>query len=412
MKLLLEIATLHVLGRGRQTLISVLGVATGVGFSVAMAALMQGSQDSFTETLIDAIPHVQITDDRRRAPQQPADRAYDLAAINGLRPVDDPRGVLNPTATVAGLRAWVPGEVSSGLSLSSVARFGGGEAGVSVLGVEPAEHVRVSSIREDMVVGDLEDLRGHSAGAVLGRALIERLGAEAGDSVTLIAGSGQGQRFKVVGVFDTGNVSTDEGRVFVLLKNAQVLANRPNAVNDIRVRLDDPFAAREIAARAESLTGYKSVSWQEANGAILENFKVRNIIMYAVVGAILLVAGFGVFSIVSTITHEKSRDIAIMKSLGFTAFDIERIFVLEGVSMGLAGSTIGWGLGYGLTRGLELFEIEVPGQREAVYLPVAIDPLHYLIATAIAVGSAAVAGWLPARKAARLNPVDIIRGAT
>ena len=412
MRFLIEIALVHILGRGRQTLVSIIGVATGVGFSIAMAALMQGSQDSFTETLIDAIPHVQITDEQRTAPPQPASKVYDLAAYSGLRPKNDPRGVLNPTAALASLRAWAPGEVSALLTVSAVARFGGATVGVSVLGVAPESFAHVTTLDDDMKIGRFEDLRGHASGVIVGRALLERLGAEMGDSLTLTAGAGEGRRHKIVGVFFSGNVTADEGQVLTLVKSAQVLSNRPNAINDIRVRLDDPFAARGVAARAEALLGYKAVSWQEANGAILENFKVRNIIMYTVVGAILLVAGFGVFNIVSIITHEKSRDIAILKSLGFTAADVERVFVIEGLSMGFIGSALGWALGYGLTKALMQMQIEIPGQSEAVNLPVVIDPLHYAIATLFAMTAAGVAGWLPARRAARVNPVDIIRGAT
>lgn len=412
MRFLVEIAARHVLGRGRQTLVAILGVATGVGFSIAMAALMQGSQDSFTETLIDAIPHVRIQDEQRAAPSQPASAAYDLAQYSGLRPKNDPRGVLNPTAAVASLRSWAPGEISAGLTISAVARFGGAETGVSVLGVTPKDHAAVSSVGDDMVEGRLEDLNGQSLGAIVGVGLLNKLGAEFGDSFTLTAGAGQGRRFKIVGAFYTGNVASDEGEVLTLVKSAQVLADRPNAINDIRIKLRDAFAAEAVAARAEAMLGYKAVSWQEANSAILENFEVRNIIMYSVVGAILLVAGFGVFNIISIITNEKSRDIAILKSLGFKARDVERIFVAEGVTLGAVGAAIGWALGYALTYGLSQFEVGVPGRTEAVYLPVVYDPLHYVIATAIALGAASIAGWLPARKAARVNPVEIIRGAT
>lgn len=145
----------------------------------------------------------------------------------------------------------------------------------------------------------------------------------------------------------------------------------------------------------------------------MEAFVVRNVIMYAVVAAILLVAGFGIFNIVSTITHEKARDIAIMKSLGFSRSDMQRMFVIEGVAIGAAGSFLGWALGFALTYALASirFELDAGGQ-EITELPIAWSALHYAIASGFALGSAAVAGYLPARKAARLNPVDIIRGAT
>ncbi|MEQ9248119.1 MAG: ABC transporter permease, partial [Nitratireductor sp.] len=98
MRLILDIAVTHILGRGRQTLVAVVGVAVGVGFSIAMAALMQGGQDDFVEQLIDTMPHVQITDEQRSTRRQPAETEFDAAAISGIRPPDDRRGIINPTA--------------------------------------------------------------------------------------------------------------------------------------------------------------------------------------------------------------------------------------------------------------------------------------------------------------------------
>ena len=167
-----------------------------------------------------------------------------------------------------------------------------------------------------------------------------------------------------------------------------------------------------MATQIERLIGYKSVSWQEANESLLEAFFIRNIIMFTVVGAILLVAGFGIFNIVSIITHEKSRDIAILKSLGFAERDVRLIFLSEGLAMGLAGSLLGWALGFGLTKVLASVKFEIAQATEVTHLPVTFDLLHYAIAASFAIIAAATAGYLPARKASKLNPVDIIRGAT
>ncbi|TIT53063.1 MAG: ABC transporter permease, partial [Mesorhizobium sp.] len=184
-------------------------------------------------------------------------------------------------------------------------------------------------------------------------------------------------------------------------------------INEIRIKLDDPNRAPAVAHRAEAELGYKAVAWQEANESILEALVVRNVIMYTVVGAIMLVAGFGIYNIISTITHEKARDIAIMKSLGFPESDMRRLFLLEGVAIGAAGSVLGALLGFSMTYALSLvrFEIAATGQ-EMTRLPIAWSLMHYVIASAFALGSAAVAGYLPARRAARLNPVEIIRGAS
>ncbi len=412
MNLLLEIAFTHILGRGRQTIVSIAGVTLGVGFAIAMAALMQGSQEDFVGKLIDAMPHVQITDERRQLQAQPADEQFDAVAWYGLRPRDDVRGILNPVATIAALEGWVPGIISAGLNVQGVARYGGTERGVSIIGIDPADEVRVSTIAEDMTWGSLQDLNATSFSAIIGERLAERLSVAPGDSIQLIAAGGVTRRLKVVGLFRTGIVGTDETRIYTRLRTAQILAGRFNAINDIRIRLKDPDAAAAVARRAEAMFGYKSVSWQEANESLLEAFEIRNIIMYTVVAAILLVAGFGVFNIVSIITHEKARDIAILKSLGFRKGDIQLIFVTEGALMGGFGGVCGMALGYGLTRMLGSVTFEMRQMSEVSTLPVTYDLLHYAVAVSLALFTAGIAGYLPARKAAKGNPIDIIRGAS
>ncbi|WEX86395.1 ABC transporter permease [Sinorhizobium garamanticum] len=413
MHLILDIAWTHIAGRGRQTIVAIVGVAVGVGFSVAMAALMQGGQDDFVRQLVDTMPHVEVSDEQRSARRQPAEDVFEVAAISGLRPRDDRRGIINPTAAQSWLEEWIPGRFAARLNAEGVIRYSGREVGAVVIGIDPEREASVSPIVEDFREGSFAALTAGGNNVVIGDTMASRLGAGLGDTITAVSSEGLSRNFKIVGLFHTGTTARDEGEAYVLQKNAQILSNRPNAINRISIKLSDPNAAPAIARRVEAELGYKAVAWQEANESILEALVVRNIIMYTVVAAIMLVAGFGIFNIISTITHEKARDIAIMKSLGFSETDMRRLFVLEGVAIGGAGSLLGWALGFSITRALSLvhFEIAATGQ-EMTRLPIAWSMLHYLIATASALGSAAIAGYLPARRAAHLNPVDIIRGAT
>ncbi len=137
----------------------------------------------------------------------------------------------------------------------------------------------------------------------------------------------------------------------MLLKRAQALLGRENRVNRVIIQLDDPYAAQSVAQTIEAATGYKSVSWIEASEDILSLLLVRNIIMYSVVSAILVVAAFGIYNTISTIVMEKTRDIAIMKSMGFHARDLRRIFLLEGLIVGLFGSAPGRPVGHGADGG-------------------------------------------------------------
>lgn len=411
MKLVLDIALTHVRARARQTLVAVAGVATGVGFSIMMAALLQGSQQDFIRQLVNALPHVAVSDERRAPTVQPGETAYEAAEIHGLTPQARRRGIKNPLAIMASLEAWADGAVAPSAKVQAIIRYASRDVGASVIGVEPRREAKVSELPKQIRQGSLAALYRATNAIILGDRLAEKIGARVGSNITLQTSEGVRINSQVVGLFHSGVRSIDESTAYTLVKTGQILAQQTGLVNELRLRLADPLEARQTAARIERETGYKSVSWQEASEDLLNQFMIRNLIMYTVVGAILLVASFGTYNIISTITHEKARDIAIMKSLGFSEGRVRTIFVIESGLIGLAGAVVGFGLGYALCVALGRVEIKSPFS-DITRIPVAYSALHYALAAAVAIVSSLAAGYLPARKAARLHPVEIIRGAT
>jgi len=412
MHLIIDIALTHVRTRLRQTAIAVAGVATGVGFSIMMASLMQGSQEDFTRTLIDAMPHITVADERRDSPRQPAESAFEAVEMHGLTPEVKRRGIKNPLATMAALEGWVPGAVAPSTRTQALIRYAGRDVAASVTGIEPAREAKVSSLAKHMRQGTLTSLYAATNAIILGDRLAAKIGAKIGANLSVQTTDGVRLNAQVVGLFHSGVRAADEGTAYVLLKTAQILARQTGLVNELRVKSTDPMAARDIAGRIERETGLKSVAWQEANEDILSAFFVRNLIMYTVVGAILLVASFGTYNIISTITHEKTRDIAILKSLGFSEGTVSTIFVLEALLIGAIGSLAGWVLGFLLTLALGSLEFRLSGLTDITRLPLAWTWIHYAGAAFVALASSLIAGYFPARKAARLHPVDVIRGAT
>jgi lipoprotein-releasing system permease protein len=409
--LILDIAFTHVRARVRQTGFAVAGVATGVGFSIMMAALMQGSQDDFTHRLVNTLPHITVTDERRTPPKQPAEVLFNAAEIHGLTPEARRPGIKNPLAIMAALEAWVPGAVGPSVKVQAIIRYANHDIATSVIGIDPRREGKVSELPKQMRGATVNALYRATNAIIVGDRLPEKIGARIGSNITLQTSQGARISAQVVGFFHTGVRQQDEGTAYVLTKTGQILAQQTSLINEMRIRLTDPMKAREIAARVESDTGYKSVSWQEAFEDLLATFIIRNIIMFAVVGAILLVASFGTYNIISTITHEKARDIAIMKSLGLREFTVRMIFVTEALIIGLVGALTGFALGYLLCVGLGSIEIKNPFL-DSNYLPLAYSYVHYLLAGMVALVSSVAAGYAPARKAARLHPVEIIRGAT
>lgn len=411
MRLILDIAMTHVTARVRQTLVGMFGVAMGVGFSIMMAALMDGSQRDFIARLVDSLPHATVRDERRKAPPQPVEERYDVVEFSGLRTPVTRAGIKNPYAIITAIEGWIDGAVAPSVEARAVIRYAGRDTAANVTGIEPRRERMVSKLATQIREGDLNALYKSSNAIILGDRLAQKIGARVGNTISLASGTGRTVSCTVVALLHAGVSQVDETQAYTLMKTAQILAGQTGLVNAIRVRVGDIMKARDVAARIEAQTGYKVVSWQEANEDLLSAFQIRNFIMYTVVGAILLVASFGTYNIISTITHENTRDIAILKSLGFTSMTVRSIFLVEALIIGIAGTIIGWGLGYVMCLMLGTIEFRSPFI-DATHLPIHYTYVHYLLAAGVALAASAFAGYLPARQAASQRPVEIIRGAS
>lgn len=413
----LDIALGHLIRRRRQTLISILGVALGVGFFVAVNALMRGFQQYFVAQIIDVAPHVVMKDEFRAPAPQPVRLAFPdeaaAVALRGVKPRAEPRGIRSAAATLAAI-AEMPGVVAAPtLTGQAILRYGGRDVAVSLLGVEPERERRVTNIEKDLAEGRLEDLRTSANALILGSGVLDKLGAEVGDTVGAVSPTGAALSMKIVGRVESGITAIDATQGYVLLRTAQVLQGRQDVVNQIRMRLEDVERAEPTARRIEARFGYRTESWEETNSNVLRLFVIQNAVMYSVVGAILLVAAFGIYNIISTIVYEKTRDIAILKSIGLPEGDIQAVFVVEGLVVGLLGALAGAVVGVGLTEVLASIRFggEGPVVRGRDGFILARETWPYVAGGIFAVAASALAALVPARRAARLNPVDIVRGA-
>ena len=143
----------------------------------------------------------------------------------------------------------------------------------------------------------------------------------------------------------------------------------------------------------------------------MNTLTVRNIIMYTVVSAVLLVAAFGIYNVISTVVLEKQRDIAILKSMGFHARDVQTIFLFEGSILGILGCVAGLPLGATLMSILMQVRFKPPGSSEVISMPIDWGWKQFAIAGGFAFLAATIAAFLPARKAATVRPIDILRGS-
>jgi lipoprotein-releasing system permease protein len=412
-QVMFSIAAAQLTYRRRQTIVSTLGVALGVGFFIAASAVMSGSEKDLVQQLVDNAPHITMKDEFRTAAKQPVHIAFPGAAVDltNTKPREYLRGIKNHGAIVDELFRQ-PGVVAeAALTGQAIVRYASKDVGASIAGIDPEKERHLTTVEEDMRQGSLMRLKTASQGIVIGGGMSDRLGLKMDDLATVVSPTGLVRRMKVVGIFRTGNLLLDQGQVYMLIKDAQVLLEKPFVANRIRIKVGNPDEAEEIAARIESRWGYRSESWQEVNRDFLGLFVTRNIITYSIVGAIMVVASFGIFNIISTIVMEKRRDIAILMSMGFRAFDIQAIFLVQGVVVGLIGMAMGWGIGYILLEMLASVQITIPGMTEKQGIALERGVFQYGFGGFFAVVSAVAAAWYPARKAAQVRPVDIIRGA-
>lgn len=412
MTLHFAIALKHLLARKRQSFVSLLGIILGVAFFLAISSLMKGSENDFIRRLVDNSPHITVQDDFRTPRPQPLfemfkDGAVELRNVSAMR---EPRGIRGYSRIVDYVRAIPGARASASLAGEVVVNYAGQDYGLSLNGMVPKEMQDVTTIKDYMVEGRLENLIADPGGIIVGSEFAKRLSLNMNDTITMTAGSGQVRAFRIVGIFRTGRSNYDRGQAFVDLKRVQALLGRPNRANSVLIKLGDPQRAQTIAEQIEHQFGYKSVSWQEASEDIMNTLAIRNTIMYTVVSAVLVVAAFGIYNVISTVVMEKQRDIAILKSMGFQAWEIQRIFVIQGIALGIFGCFMGLPLGSGFMLALMQVRLKPPGGSEIVNMPLDWGMTQFFVAAAFALCAATLAAWLPARKAAKVQPVDILRG--
>jgi lipoprotein-releasing system permease protein len=215
----------------------------------------------------------------------------------------------------------------------------------------------------------------------------------------------------VIGIFRTGVTPVDYSRGYMLLSSAQTLLDKKNIVNEVVIRTNDYTRARQYAAQIEGICGYRTESWQESNANFLKIFDIQSLITYIITGALLVVAAFGVLNILIMAVLERVNDIAIVRSFGLSRWDIGVIYTMQGVVIGVVGATLGLGCGKLLIEGLRRIPITLEGLIRTEGLLMSEHASQYYLAFVSAIVVVLFASVYPAWRAARYDPVEVIRGA-
>jgi lipoprotein-releasing system permease protein len=396
--------------------IAVLGVMLGVLTLISITGIMRGFQTKFLDTILKISPHVVVLDTELGKPEPVIDQLLGGTGVTRVlrqTPSERQRRIVRPTETVRALERLEAVESVAPLVVgSAVASAGSKEMPVELRGIEPAIQDRVTPLRDKIVEGQYGDLGGAVDGALVGTQLARELGVRVGDNLSCASARGQRVALRVVAIFDTGITVLDKGRMYVPTRLAQAILGRGDVIDRIELKLRDPDAAPAITAQIEGLFGYDAESWQEANAGMLDVFTQQNIITRLIIGAVLLVGGFGILSIQIMIVLEKRRDIALLKSVGYSSRDVLTIFLAQGAVVALLGAALGAGaskLLLELLRGLR--SASGMGYAKPSTFAIYERPLVYVLAFVFAVGVGLLASLVPAWRASRVEPVDVLRGS-
>jgi len=393
--------------------VSFLGVMIGVATLVVVLAVMSGLEHELRDRILGFNPHVTVV-----SYGGTIDRWEDTVAE-----IERDAGVVAAAPVIYG---------------QAMVGIGRNVSGVVVRGIDPGRAGRVLDLERHVVAGSVDGLAGlHEVpreagdgdgtvglpGLMIGGELARMLGLAPGDVVNLISPLGTPtpagmvpriKRFVVVATFDSGMFEYDTSLAYMGLETAQTFFDVGAGVSAVEVRVRDLYAATDVARRIERALGgfpLRARDWMEANRNLFSALKLEKVVYGIVLCLIVVVAAFNILATLTMVVKEKRRDIAVLKSLGASDGSIARIFVLKGAVIGIGGTLAGVLTGLVGCWVLARYQfIELPKDVFLVTtLPVRVEPLSVLAVCLVSVLICVVAALSPARRAAGLVPVEVLR---
>lgn len=413
------LVALRFLREGRiQTVLILLGVSTGVGVIIFLSALITGLQASLIEKTLGSQAHLVVK------PQEEMPRVLHEGRVSGtdpaavaraLQPGDDALAVRleKPAQRLRSINQWpqvmrdieqVPGvtAVSPLVAGSAFVTRGVARRAIVLRGIEPDRFTRIIDVPARIVAGEF---RVAGTDAVIGAGLAADIGVGPGDRIRILAADGRNDVFTVAGVFDLQNQGVNDSWALVSLRSAQNLLDLAGGISAIEARVDRIFTAEDVSQEVARRTGLVADSWMKLNGQLLVGLRSQSSSSAMIQVFVVVAVALGIASVLVVWVVQKNREIGIMRAFGTTRGQVLRVFLLQGLLLGLAGWVVGVGVGTVLSLAFASLATNPDG---SATFPVALTPRLFLGTLALALAVGLLAAAAPARRAAGLDPAEAI----
>lgn len=413
----LHIATTHLLSRKKTSIVAILGVTFGIAMFIIMISFMTGINDFLSETTLTSTPHIRLYNDVEIAQQSIADVYYKnnpnhLTVIHSPRPKNELPRLKNGLHVAEQLRKQTEvASVSPNVSSQVFYNYGPTQINGVLTGVDIIAEDQMFDLKPKMRTGQIEDILAGGDAILMGVGLAKKLNVKKGDKVIVSTPLGGTLTLKIAGTFSYGVGAIDNSRSYATLQTVQkILGQGSSYITDINLKLKDLNQAKHYAPIYASNFDFTAEDWETANATILVSFVIRNALTFVVVATLLIVAGFGIYNIMSMTINEKMKDIAILKATGFAGKDVVNIFMVQAIIIGVLGAFLGLGIGYVVSYYLSTLPFDGGEFLAMDHFPVAFMFKHYAFGVGFGIVTTFLAGYFPARKAAKVDPVRILRG--
>ena len=401
-----EIAKTYIISNKKLTAVAAAGVVLGMSIYIFMNSMLVGFDKSSSASIFKTTSHIRVYKDDEISKVLVKNSKENYLIINP-KIVPSNNTIINPkliSETI--LKQPEVTVVTPQVSVNVFYNNGKSQISGLAIGIKPEEANVMYNIKSFMAEGNFDLLKSNPNGIIIGSGIAEKMNAKIGDNINLTSSKSVNKTYKVVGIFKTNNSKIDKSNSYVnLASSQQLLKEGASYITDINVNIIDPEKAKAIAEKISNITGYKAEGWKEANETFMAANKMRKMIITFVSLTILLVAGFGIYNILNMTVSQKINDIAILKAMGFKGKDVIRIFVTQAVTIGIMGVIGGMIMATVLITFLK--KVYVGG--DIGYFPIDYEPTKYLQGVVIGLVITFFAGYIPAKKAAQVDPVTIFR---